>query len=154
MPSRRTARRRARSSSEEIEDQPNTQETRTDDVEGSEGEDTATARPTKKANGKGKSKTKQGTNGAGPSLVENGDDDEAALRAANDRIDVQNFKDQPLSKEDAKKIQGLVVDWETIVKKIEDNPFTLVREVAASMAESTMGDDRDTVSSFRNLFFI
>jgi len=138
MHSRGTARRRTRSSSEEIEDQPNTQETRTDDVEGSEGEDTTTARPTKKANGKGESKTKPGINGAGPSRVENDDGEEAALRAANDRIDVQNFKDQPLSKEDAKKIQGLVVDWETIVKKIEDNPFTLVREVAASMAKWEM----------------
>ena len=31
-----------------------------------------------------------------------------------------------------------MVDWETIVKKIEDNPFTLVREVAASMAKWEM----------------
>ena len=148
--SRRTTRNRARSPSEEIEDQPDTQETHTDDVVESNEEEVPTARPTKKGS-KSKTKTNGKVSRTGSRRTrhnKNGDEGPGvpAQQEAEEPIDVENFKDQPLGTEDAMKIRGLVMDWTTITQKIEDNPFTLVRDIGASMAEVASGEDGEAVS--------
>ena len=60
-------------------------------------------------------------------------------------IDVSNFSNQPLNKTDHQKLGGLVNDWEAVIKNIEKSGLELIENVAESMAEAGMGDDKDEV---------
>ncbi|KAJ7175756.1 hypothetical protein C8R46DRAFT_989868 [Mycena filopes] len=51
-----------------------------------------------------------------------------------DRIDVENFADQPLTKADCGKIQGLVKDWES-VEQLMHQPSPIITNAATAMAE-------------------
>ncbi|KAF9242585.1 hypothetical protein BU15DRAFT_86778 [Melanogaster broomeanus] len=52
-----------------------------------------------------------------------------------DIIDIQNFHDQPLDRKEAAKLHGIAQDWEMIRKQIHQNSFSLVKDVAISLAD-------------------
>ncbi|KAI6147499.1 hypothetical protein BKA82DRAFT_139549 [Pisolithus tinctorius] len=60
-----------------------------------------------------------------------------ALESDNDdgRIDVENFRDQPLDKKEGAKLHGIAQDWELIRKQIHQGSFSLVKDVAISLAD-------------------
>ncbi|KAI6122486.1 hypothetical protein EDD16DRAFT_1691819 [Pisolithus croceorrhizus] len=51
------------------------------------------------------------------------------------RIDVENFRDQPLDKKEGAKLHGIAQDWELIRKQIHQGSFSLVKDVAISLAD-------------------
>ncbi|KAF8895410.1 hypothetical protein BD779DRAFT_1499346 [Infundibulicybe gibba] len=67
-----------------------------------------------------------------PAAEMDADDDE--------RIDVENFRNQPLRRADLSKLQGLSSDWLHMKKKIRQN-WGVIGDVAVSMAETAEGDD-------------
>ncbi|KIL67837.1 hypothetical protein M378DRAFT_122007 [Amanita muscaria Koide BX008] len=52
------------------------------------------------------------------------------------KIDVTNFKNQPLSRTEMPKVKGLASDWDSLDKKIQQS-WAGVRQVSVAMAEST-----------------
>lgn len=70
---------------------------------------------------------------------ESGDDDE------DDRIDVDNFPDQPIRKEDLRKMEGFVSDWENMRRKLDENN-TIYSSVAVALAELSDFADNGEVS--------
>ncbi|KAF9565685.1 hypothetical protein CPC08DRAFT_782326 [Agrocybe pediades] len=66
---------------------------------------------------------------------DNADSDEDEDDEDEDPIDVDNFPDQPLRKEDANKLKGIAEDWKSMSVLVAGK-WELFRDVAASMAES------------------
>jgi len=60
---------------------------------------------------------------------DNGEDD------GEDRIDVENFKDQPLAREDAGKVGGIIKDWEMIRKQSQSGAGGWMTSIGVSMAD-------------------
>jgi hypothetical protein len=52
-----------------------------------------------------------------------------------DRIDVNDLKDQPLIRAHASKISGIASDWSNFRKMAHAPSFTLIRDIARNMAE-------------------
>ncbi|KAJ7505425.1 hypothetical protein B0H11DRAFT_1796168 [Mycena galericulata] len=120
-----TSRRRktARQASSDIEeDQPTQGGNVRDDVD--EDEDDAPQRRVKKEKKPGVKKEKE----AATQDPEDEEDDEE------DRIDIDNFADQPLVKADCQKLSGFSKDW-TSVEVVMHQPSDIIARVAASMAE-------------------
>ncbi|KAF5369473.1 hypothetical protein D9758_002536 [Tetrapyrgos nigripes] len=123
--SRRKSRRRQASS--DVEDGQSTQRSLRDDVDEEEDEDEQ-PRPTKRT---ASSKKGKGRAIAVANAPADGDQDYDG-----DRIDVSNFVDQPLRKEDIHKINGLGRDWASVADKIA--PFGKVfGSVGAALADTT-----------------
>ncbi|EPQ54656.1 hypothetical protein GLOTRDRAFT_130007 [Gloeophyllum trabeum ATCC 11539] len=57
------------------------------------------------------------------------------------RIDVTNFKDQPLDVKEGTKLGGLASDWATMAKTLNSSAFNALKELAPSMAEAVDGDE-------------
>ncbi|KAJ6512173.1 hypothetical protein C8R47DRAFT_1034185 [Mycena vitilis] len=123
-----TSRRRktARQASSDIEEDQATQAPRArDDVD--DDEDDAPPRNVKKEKaGVKKEKGKARATQQGPG-EEDGEDED-------DRIDIENFADQPLTKADCGKLNGLVKDWEN-VEAVMHQPSSVIAGVGAAMAE-------------------
>ncbi|KAG6866300.1 hypothetical protein C0991_006396 [Blastosporella zonata] len=58
----------------------------------------------------------------------------------NDRIDVDNFSDQPLGKVDVAKLQGLSRDWAAVAEELRPT-WNVVGDVAVALADYGEGDD-------------
>ncbi|KIJ64447.1 hypothetical protein HYDPIDRAFT_28392 [Hydnomerulius pinastri MD-312] len=130
MPAASSSRRRGRRepSSDHIEEDDPSQRNGddVDDGEGSE-EQQSTRRTVKR-----EKKSKNGrTNGEVPQggLADIQEDED------DDRIDVENFHDQPLDKKEGAKLHGIAQDWEMIRKQIHQSSFDLVKDVAISLAD-------------------
>ncbi|KAF9220964.1 hypothetical protein BS17DRAFT_786274 [Gyrodon lividus] len=121
-------RRRRAPSSDHIEEDDPTQRNG-DDVDDSQGneEQQQPVRKTVKKEKKLKSARNNTEIPQGGSSNVDGDED--------DRIDIQNFHDQPLDKKDGPKLHGIAQDWEMIRKQIHQSSFTLVKDVAISLAD-------------------
>lgn len=63
------------------------------------------------------------------------------------RIDVANFRDQPIPSKESEKVNRLAGDWESVLKTIKSTALTLAVEAAAGMAEAGLGKDGDDVSN-------
>ena len=74
-----------------------------------------------------------------------GDDDE---NEDNDegRIDIENFRDQPLGKIDAPKLQGIGKDWITMEQRVRQH-WKVVGDVAVSIADAAEGEDAEKVDT-------
>ncbi|KAH9480472.1 E3 SUMO-protein ligase NSE2 [Psilocybe cubensis] len=126
-----------RLNSEDIEDVRNTQASRkTDDV--SDAEDRP--RTGKKVSVKREKDLRRRSNGkqrADPEAEDENDEDE------DDRIDVENFPDQPLRRDDLQKLQGLSKEWITMRDRVSKRS-ELYEEVAAAMVGA---GEKDVASS-------
>jgi E3 SUMO-protein ligase NSE2 len=115
-------------SSDGIEEDQPTQHRGEDDEVDDEDEDeqpSRSARAKKEKISKGKPshpKAHAGDNDEGE------DDDEG-------RIDVENFKDQPLAREDAGKVAGIIKDWEMIRKQSQSGASGWMENIGVSMAD-------------------
>ncbi|KAN0087448.1 hypothetical protein V8E55_006069 [Tylopilus felleus] len=137
MPAARKSRRRIRRapSSDNIEEEDDPSQRHADDVDNDEDSEEDVQPVRKKVTVKKEKKPK--INGgdvdppvAGPSNAHDrndGDDD--------DRIDIENFRDQPLDKKEGAKLHGIAQDWEMIRKQIHQSSFRLVKDVAISLAD-------------------
>ena len=94
----------------------------------------ASATVTKKEKGKAVAKHRQVADGQSDGQVED-EDTENESDDDNVKIDVANFKDQPLSRVEMPKVKGLATDWEDMAKKIQQS-WAGVRQVAVAIAES------------------
>jgi len=63
----------------------------------------------------------------------NGEDDD-------DRIDVENFQNHPLRRDDLQKLQGLSKDWQQMEESVRKN-WGIIGDVATAIAEAAEGDD-------------
>lgn len=82
---------------------------------------------------KNKKKEQQVTRAEPPAPAVEEDDDD-------DIIDVDNFGDHPLGKQDAGKLNGLARDWEAMSRKIQSS-WNTPADVATAMTESAEGDE-------------
>ncbi|KAF5315078.1 hypothetical protein D9619_007295 [Psilocybe cf. subviscida] len=64
-------------------------------------------------------------------LASDGDDDDDD---DDDRIDVDNFPDQPIRKDDLRKLEGFVSDWQLMKANVDKND-TIYSSVAVALAE-------------------
>jgi TATA-binding protein-associated factor Taf7 len=67
-----------------------------------------------------------------------GGDDEVDAEDAEDegsRIDVANFRDQPLDKSDANRLNGLCKDWESMRKGLSEASFQMLNDIGRMLAE-------------------
>ena len=62
----------------------------------------------------------------------------------NDRIDVDNFHDQPLGRVDLPKLLGLSKEWQQMEKQVQQI-WNVIVDVAASVADAAEGADADAV---------
>ncbi|KAG5650963.1 hypothetical protein H0H81_010401 [Sphagnurus paluster] len=129
--SRRKASKRQASS--DIEDERPSQSRADEQVEDDEDEPQARRRAT---NGVKKEKKLDISRKQNTREVGEDDDDEDD----DGRIDVENFHDQPLSRADAAKLQGLGRDWNNIAKHVRPN-WRVVGDVAVALAEVGEGED-------------
>ncbi|KAG0694527.1 hypothetical protein DFH29DRAFT_1072874 [Suillus ampliporus] len=137
---RKSARSRREPSSDRIEeDNPSQRVGNNDDVEGGDDEEEQPRRKVKQEK-KAQKKTRRGSESDNdPPRV--ADDDEE------DRIDIENFHDQPLDKKEGGKLSGIAQDWEMIRKQIHQGSFSLAKEVATSLADVLEGDQADQALS-------
>ncbi|KAG6830696.1 hypothetical protein H0H92_015172 [Tricholoma furcatifolium] len=79
---------------------------------------------------------KQEPSHAGENDDDNDNDDE------DERIDVENFTDQPLGRTDVSKLQGLARDWSGITDKVRPN-WQVVGEAAVALVDTGEGAEVD-----------
>lgn len=132
--SRRNASRRQASS--DIEEDQLTQRRRREAVDDEDEE------PRRRMNGvkkekKASSSRQTARNGDNKDDNDNGEDEDG-------RIDVENFHDQPLSRADLPKLQGLSKDWQQMGKQVQQN-WNVIADVAASVADAAEGADAEAV---------
>ncbi|KAH7885351.1 hypothetical protein F5I97DRAFT_1884716 [Phlebopus sp. FC_14] len=70
-----------------------------------------------------------------PTVPESGPDNGGDDDDDDGRIDIQNFRDQPLDKKEGAKLHGIAQDWEMIRKQIHHSSLSLVKDVAISLAD-------------------
>lgn len=63
------------------------------------------------------------------------EDEEQVNEDHGDRIDVANFKDQPLARSDAGKLTGITKDWEMVRKQSQSAANGLMENIGVSMAD-------------------
>ncbi|KZT23387.1 hypothetical protein NEOLEDRAFT_1096035 [Neolentinus lepideus HHB14362 ss-1] len=119
MPTAATSRRRARREPSEEPVAEGRQE---------EDEETQPRRSTKK---KLSAKVKMDT--------DNEDEDEKEQITG--RIDVRNFKDQPLDVDNGRKLGGLAADWASMAKTLNTSGFSIFKELGPSIAEVADGEE-------------
>ncbi|KAF8133644.1 hypothetical protein EV363DRAFT_1448333 [Boletus edulis] len=133
----RLRRTRRAPSSDHIEEEDVPSQQRADDVDNEDSE--VDVQPVRKATVKKEKKHKINRAAteapvAGPSKPNNDNDDEDE-DVDDGRIDLENFRDQPLDKKDGAKLHGIAQDWEMIRKQIHQSSFRLVKDVAISLAD-------------------
>ena len=129
-----------RQNSEEIEDARRTQARRpADDVSD---DDQPAVRVKKEKKGKKRAVANDEDDDAPDGAAPADDDDEDE----DDRIDVDNFPDQPLSRADLHKLKGISQDWESMANQIGQQ-HGIYRDVATAMAEA--GEPDITSSAVR-----
>jgi len=139
---RKSTRSRREPSSDRIEEEnPSQPPGNNDDVEGGD-EEELPRRKVKKEKKAAKQHPMESENEDEP--VGATDDDE------DDRIDIRNFHDQPLDKKEGGKLVGIAQDWEMIRKQIHQSSFSLVKDVANSLADVLDGNHADQ-ASYRSL---
>ncbi|KAG1742395.1 uncharacterized protein EDB91DRAFT_310539 [Suillus paluster] len=132
--SRRKSTRSRREPSEDRieEDNPSQQTGNNDDVEGGDDEEEQPRRRVKQEKKTQKKTRRDSESDNDPPRVVVDDED--------DRIDIENFYDQPLDKKESGKLSGIAQDWEMIRKQIHQGSFSLAKEVATSLADVLEGD--------------
>jgi hypothetical protein len=110
------------------EDQPTQHQGQDDEVDEDEDEDGQPSRPARVKKEKLSKGRHSGHNDPASDNDDDDDDDEG-------RIDVENFKDQPLSREDAGKVAGIIKDWEMIRKQSQSGAGGLMESIGVSMAD-------------------
>ncbi|KAJ7696060.1 hypothetical protein B0H17DRAFT_1008113 [Mycena rosella] len=132
MPVATSSRRRktARQASSDIEEDQPTQKGRAqdDEVDEDDEDDAPPTRPVKKE--KAAVKKEKGTAKSQPRREDPEDDEEDE----DDRIDIDNFADQALTKADGAKIVGFCKDWNSIEETMHQ-PSPIISRVASAMAE-------------------
>lgn len=136
MPAAHRRRAHRAPSSDHIEEEDDPSQRHADDVDNNEDseEDVQPVRKKVAVKKERKPKIKRGDTEApvaGPSNANNNDEDDED----DDRIDIQNFHDQPLDKKEGAKLHGIAQDWEMIRKQIHQGSFRLVKDVAISLAD-------------------
>lgn len=144
--SRRNASKRQASSDIE-EDQPTQQRAR----EAVDDEDDEDEQPRRRVNGVKKEKKVTSSRTKKPPKDDDADEDDEEEEKEDDdddddKIDVRNFHDQSLSRADLPKLQGLSKDWQQMEKQVQQN-WSVIVDVAASVADAAEGDDAEAVCS-------
>ncbi|KAG1848742.1 hypothetical protein DFJ58DRAFT_795939 [Suillus subalutaceus] len=137
---RKSARSRREPSSDRIEeDYPSQHAGNNDDVEGGDEEEEQPRRKVKQEKKARKRARGDSESDNDPPAVVDDDED--------DRIDIENFHDQPLDKKEGGKLSGIAQDWEMIRKQIHQGSFSLAKEVATSLADVLEGDNANQALS-------
>lgn len=137
---RKSARSRREPSSDRIEeDYPSQHAGNNDDVEGGDDEEEQPRRKVKKEKKARKRAQGDSESDNDPPVVEDDDED--------NRIDIENFHDQPLDKKEGTKLSGIAQDWEMIRKQIHQGSFALAKDVATSLADVLEGDNANQALS-------
>ncbi|KAG2155841.1 uncharacterized protein EDB93DRAFT_1128476 [Suillus bovinus] len=137
---RKSTRSRREPSSDRIEEEyPSQHAGNNDDVEGGDDEEEQPRRKVKQENKAKKRARRDSESDNDPPAVVDDDED--------NRIDVENFHDQPLDKKEGAKLSGIAQDWEMIRKQIHQGSFSLAKEVATSLADVLEGDDANQALS-------
>jgi hypothetical protein len=131
-----------RQNSEEIEDARATQaDGRLDDV--SEDEKPRQTRVKKEKKGKGKQRAveaeEEDADGDGDGDVDDDSD-------GDDRIDVDDFVDQPLRRDHLTRLKGIAQDWDSMRKQINQR-CDIYKDVASAMAEAGEVDIQSSKAS-------
>ncbi|KAL4073236.1 hypothetical protein V8B97DRAFT_203425 [Scleroderma yunnanense] len=121
---RRAARARKEPSDDHIEEGEPTQCNNDDIVVDGDGDEEKQPRRAKKEKSDRKGKAVR----TEADLLEESDDNSG-------RIDIENFRDQPLDRKEGAKLHGIAQDWELIRKQIHHSSFSLVKDVAMSLAD-------------------
>ncbi|KAJ8587279.1 hypothetical protein M405DRAFT_852965 [Rhizopogon salebrosus TDB-379] len=122
------------------EDNPSQRVGNNDDVEGGEDEEEQPRRRVKQTKTVAKKQTREESEHEDEPFGVADDDED-------DRIDINNFHDQPLDKKDAGRLAGIAQDWEMIRKQIHQGSFSLVKDVANSLADVLEDDHADQALS-------
>ncbi|EGN92140.1 hypothetical protein SERLA73DRAFT_99710 [Serpula lacrymans var. lacrymans S7.3] len=125
-----SARSRRVPSSDGIEEDGLSQQPTQDDVDEGGSSSEEEQQPRRKSVKKEKNAKKRG-----PQVEDDNEDD--------DRIDVRNFRDQPLDRKDGAKLHGIAQDWEMTRKQAHQGSFGLVNDVAISLADVMDGDQAE-----------
>lgn len=126
---RNNGRSRVLASDDIEEDQHSQHENEDDDVDEDENEE----QPSRSARVK---KEKLSRSRRSQHVESAGDEDEDEDEVDENRIDIANFKDQPLSKDDSgPKINGIIKDWEMIRKQSQHSVKGLMDSIGVSMAD-------------------
>ncbi|KAG6376960.1 hypothetical protein JVT61DRAFT_995 [Boletus reticuloceps] len=125
-------------SSDHIEEEDDPSQKRADDVDNEDSEEDVQPLTVRKVTVKKEKKqriNRAATEApvAGPSNANNDNDEDEDVDDG--RIDIENFRDQPLDKKDGAKLHGIAQDWEMIRKQIHQSSFRLVKDVAISLAD-------------------
>ncbi|KAL5520041.1 hypothetical protein ACEPAG_1701 [Sanghuangporus baumii] len=143
-----TRSRRLQTSEDNIENGDPSQRSRTEDVEDAEEGQQSVRVPKENAKAskkkRAKSKRKR-TDESDAGESEEGKSKDAIALA----IDIQNFRDKPLSKTDARKISALAADWEQIKRNLRSSTFPQAEQVAVAMAEA--GESKDGEEALQDL---
>lgn len=106
-------------------------------------EDEEEEQPRRSAKGKKGKPTRE----IGSEAEDDGDEDDEL--EDDGRIDVNNFKDQPLIKTEAGKIKGVASDWANIRTQSQNTVKGLMDNVGTSLADLMPPDEAEKVSSWR-----
>lgn len=132
-----------RQNSSDIEEDRPSQPRENDQVDEDEDED---EQPRRRANGVKKEKKlgNSSRRGAPPQHKDENADGEADLDDEDDKIDIDNFQDQPIAKADVKKLMGIAQDWNVLEKTIRLH-WEVVKDTGVAMADAAEGDDAEEV---------
>lgn len=86
----------------------------------------------------------------GSDAEENGGDEEDELED-DGRIDVNNFRDQPLIKTEAGKIKGVASDWAVVRTQSQNTVKEFMNGVGTSLADLLPPDEAEKVSSWYDI---
>jgi hypothetical protein len=111
-----------------IEEDDPSQQVQDDDVDESE-----PTQPKRKAKQPMIKKEKKATKGKEKAQNES---DDGEGYDGEDRIDVENFQDQPLEKADVGRLTGLGKDWAAIRQGLQASSFQMLNDIAAALAEA------------------
>ncbi|KAF9046399.1 hypothetical protein BJ165DRAFT_1158733 [Panaeolus papilionaceus] len=143
MPVATSSRRKTNGRRPNSEDIENSRPTQANDAMEDVSDDGRTRRSNVKQEkrGKGKQRAEPTNEPAEENPAGDDDDDEDD----NERIDVSNFEDQPLRRDDGHKLRAIAGDWERMVNTIEQRS-DLFKDIAVAYAEA---GEQDTTESNR-----
>ena len=82
------------------------------------------------------------------------DSDAEGAEEAQEEVPEAHIDDQPISKNEAKKLHGIIGDWAAMRDGVHMPGYGFVRDLAASVAEFTEGEKGEKVSACRITMYV
>lgn len=132
--------RRRQPSEDNIEDGDPTQRSRSEDVEDAEEAQPARVR-SRKSSGLSKAEKAKGKKRVSSSRRDEEEQESDQDEDEDTGIDIENFRDQKLSRADATKIVAMSDDFKSMLRTMRRSTFPLIEDIAVALAEA--GENRD-----------